>query len=130
MQSFYTAPHSTVVIEQPELHLHPRVQAYLANLFTEAILARQDGEDRNVQFLIESHSEHFVYRLQRLIAEEVLKPDQVALYFCQAGHSGSRIEPLKLDEFGDISNWPDEFFGEEMEDVRLRLKAAADRTAR
>ena len=130
VESFYAAPDSTIVIEQPELHLHPRVQAYLANLFVDAINARENGADRRVQFLIESHSEHFIYRLQRLIAEEVLKPEQVALYFCRSGSEGSIIEPLQLNEFGDISNWPEGFFGDEMEDTRIRLDAAAVRAAK
>ena len=130
VESFYAASDSTVVIEQPELHLHPRVQAFLANLFVEAIHAREKGEDRNVQFLIESHSEHFVYRLQRLIAEEALKPKEVALYFCRTGSDGSIIEPLELNEDGDIINWPENFFGDEMEDVRARMAAAADRASK
>jgi predicted ATPase len=130
VQSFYAEPGSTVVIEQPELHLHPRVQAFLVDLFIEAIRARQNGENRNVQFLIESHSEHFVYRLQRRIAEGTVKPEDVALYFCRPGPEGSIIEPLRLDEDGDILNWPENFFGDEMEDVRARLSAAADRRAK
>jgi predicted ATPase len=127
VECFYAGPESTIVIEQPELHLHPRVQAYLANLFVETIRAREDGKDRKVQLLIESHSEHFIYRLQRLIAEEVVGPEDVALYFCRAGSNGSLIEPLELNEDGDIVNWPKDFFGDEMDDVRVRLAAAAAR---
>ncbi len=127
VECFYAGAESTIVIEQPELHLHPRVQAYLANLFVEAIRTREDGKDRNIQLLIESHSEHFIYRLQRLIAEEVVNPADIALYFCRSAPHGSLIEPLELNEDGDIMNWPKDFFGDEMEDVRVRLAAAAAR---
>lgn len=125
VESFFAAPHSTVVLEQPELHLHPRVQARLADLFVEAIHSREGGQPRHLQFIVESHSEHFVYRLQRLIAEDKVQPAEVALYFCQPGPQGSHIERLRIDSYGNIENWPDHFFGNEMEDVTARLAAAA-----
>jgi predicted ATPase len=60
----------------------------------------------------------------------VVKPEQVALYFCRSGAEGSIIEPLSLNADGDIVNWPENFFGDEMEDTRIRLAAAAARVAR
>ena len=74
VQSFYAPPNSTILMEQPELHLHPRVQKELADFFIAAAGARQETTqgksiERRTQFLIESHSEHFLRRLQRRIAE-------------------------------------------------------------
>lgn len=127
VESFYVPPYSTVVIEQPELHLHPRVQAELADLFIAAIQARERGADRSVQFIVESHSEHFLQRLQRRVAEGVLNVDDVAMYFCEPGPTGSRIRQLRLDLFGEIENWPENFFGNPMDDISARLEAAANR---
>jgi predicted ATPase len=125
VECFYPERNSTVVIEQPELHLHPRVQASLADLFIQAAHAHEGGKPRNMQFLIESHSEHFLYRLQRRIAEGVIKPSEVALYFCVPSQHGSRLMPLEIDDEGDILNWPEDFFGDEMNDLSARLAAVA-----
>lgn len=127
VQSFYAKPNTTVIIEQPELHLHPAVQQNLADLFIAAVKSREDGEDRNVQFIIESHSEHFLRRLQRRIAEENITKEEVAIYLCGAGASGSAITPLQVDLFGNILNWPPNFFGDQMIDIAEMQKAAIQR---
>jgi hypothetical protein len=127
VQCFYAPPHSTVVIEQPELHLHPAVQQNLADLFITATKAREDGKDRGVQFLVESHSEHFLRRLQRRIAEQEIREEDVAIYFCDSGSEGSMIEPLKLDAYGNIRNWPDDFFGDQMTDIAAMQQAGIRR---
>jgi len=127
VQCFYAPPRTTILLEQPEIHLHPRVQSELADLFIEAIHSREDGSDRSVQLIIESHSEHFLRRLQRRVAEEMIKPEEVALYFCHDSSEGAVLQPLKVNLFGDIENWPDDFFGDEMADLTARMDAATKR---
>lgn len=127
VESFYVAPHSSVIIEQPELHLHPKVQAELADLFIEAIHSRENGADRSIQFIIESHSEHFLQRLQRRIAEGELSPEDVAIYFCEAGADGSTLRELKVNLLGEIDGWPENFFGDPMADLYARLEAASNK---
>ena len=65
VQSFYSPANSTILMEQPELHLHPRVQKELADFFIAAAGAREPTTpgksiERKTQFLIESHSAHFL----------------------------------------------------------------------
>lgn len=129
VESLYVPRRSIVIFEQPEIHLHPRVQADLADLFVDAIRARENGIPRECQFIVESHSEHFLQRLQRRIAEEELSPDDAALYFVHTDGATARIEALKVDLFGNILNWPDGFFGDEMIDLVARSEAQARRTA-
>lgn len=124
VQAFYCQPNSTVWMEQPEIHLHPQVQAELADVFISAIRSRQDGSPRNVQLIIESHSEHFLNRLQRRIAEGDLAPDDVAIYFCKREGGAAELEPLNVNLYGDIENWPNNFFGDEMADLTARTVAA------
>jgi hypothetical protein len=129
VQCFYAQPHTTLLLEQPEIHLHPSVQMTLADLFIEAVQSREGGQDRAIQLIVESHSEHFLRRLQRRVAEQMIEADQVALYFCGRGKDGALLEPLKVNLFGDIENWPDDFFGDEMGEVSARMDAAAKRQA-
>ncbi|MFX3551082.1 DUF3696 domain-containing protein [Ralstonia mannitolilytica] len=127
VQAFYAPPGSTVWMEQPEIHLHPQVQAELADAFISATQAAEGGRPRNVQLIIESHSEHFLARLQRRVAEGILSPDDVAIYFCSRAGSKAEIEPLRINEFGEIENWPEHFFGDEMQDVMARTIAAMNK---
>jgi len=127
VQAFYCPSNSTVWMEQPEIHLHPQVQAELADVFISATQAREGGRPRDVQLIVESHSEHFLNRLQRRVAEEVVRPEDVAVYFCRRVGSATELEPLRLNMFGEIENWPEHFFGDEMADIAGRTMAAMRR---
>lgn len=127
VQAFYCPPHSTVWMEQPEIHLHPQVQAELADVFISATQAREHGRPRGVQLIVESHSEHFLNRLQRRVAEGDVKPEDLAVYFCHRAGSATELEPLRLNMFGEIENWPAHFFGDEMADIAGRTLAAMQR---
>ena len=72
---YYVPEGSTVLMEQPEIHLHPSVQSGLADVMLNV------AEVRNVQIIVESHSEHLMRRLQRRVAEEEASSDDVKLYF-------------------------------------------------
>ena len=123
----YVPKGSTVLLEQPEIHLHPLAQAGLADVILHA------ATYRNVQVVFESHSEHLLLRLQRRIAEGRIEAGDVALYFCGVSGGASAIEALALDEYGNVRNWPDRFMGDafgetaQAELARLeRMQSAAE----
>ena len=118
---YYTPEGSTLILEQPGIHLHPKVQSQLADLLIEVVT------ERNLQILVESHSEHLLNRLQRRIAEEKINVDKTALYFCHNDEGVSNIQRLEMDEFGNISNWPENFFGNEMGELFARAEAEMER---
>ena len=107
----YVPEGSTLILEQPGIHLHPKAQADLADLFLEVI------KERNLQILVESHSEHLLTRLQRRIAEKQIGHDDVTLYFCRNTDGVSTIEQLEISELGDIKSWPEDFFGDVIGDM-------------
>ena len=100
-----------ISIEQPEVHIHPRLQADLGDLLVEAIKSEK-------QFIIETHSEHLILRLQRLVRKKQIKPEDVSVIYVSRGPEGAKAERLRLDEEGDfIDEWPNGFFLERLREL-------------
>lgn len=93
VQCFYAPPGSIIIMEQPEIHLHPSAQSALADVMIDAINSREDGIDRNVQLIIETHSEHFLRRLQRRIAEDRVEQIRVSAYFANIARMPATLDP-------------------------------------
>lgn len=94
-----------LLVEQPEIHLHPSAQADLADLFVE-------NARHNRQFIIETHSEHFILRLRRRVAEGRLKPEKVRIFAVEKKGGQTRITQLNLKRSGHFEEWPQGFFEE------------------
>lgn len=124
VQCFYAPCNSIIILEHPEIHLHPSAQAALADVMLDVINSKENGMDRNIQLIIESHSEYFLRRLQRRIAEDVVSEEKVSAYFANVSGMPANLEPLQVDNFGNIKNWPKNFFGNEMEDITGQAEAA------
>lgn len=124
VQCFYAPEGSIILMEQPEIHLHPSAQSALADVMIDVINSRENGNDRNIQLVIETHSEHFLRRLQRRIAEDAISQEEVSVYFANNSKTPATLEPLQIDIFGNIKNWPENFFGDEMGDITEQAKAA------
>lgn len=103
---------SLTAIEQPELHLHPALQAEIADLFVESAV-----HDRNT-FILETHSEHLVLRLQRLVREGRLRNSAVSIIYVSQHGKGMKAEALHLDDQGDfVDDWPGGFFPERLREL-------------
>ncbi len=124
VQCFYAPAGSIILMEQPEIHLHPNAQSALADVMIDVINSRENGVDRNIQLIIETHSEHFLRRLQRRVAENSVSQKKVSAYFANISQTPAMLDPLQIDRFGNIKNWPENFFGDEMGDITEQAKAA------
>ncbi len=127
VQCFYAPPGSIVLMEHPELHLHPSAQSALADVIIDVVNSREHGADRKIQLIIETHSEHFLRRLQRRIAEDTLSASDVSAYFANVSRTFAMLDPLEVDLLGNVRNWPDHFFGDEMADIAGQAQAAQKR---
>ena len=102
-----------ISIEQPEVHVHPRLQADIGDLLAEAI-----KEPRQNRFIVETHSEHLILRLQRLIRKRLLEPEDVLVIYVSRRPEGAKAERLHLDEDGDfVDDWPNGFFTERLREL-------------
>lgn len=103
---------SVICIEQPELHLHPRLAANLAELL---VATATDGN----QIIAETHSENILLRVQRLVREGQIAASDVAILFVDnTPGKGASITRLHLDDEGDLQErWPGGFFDDRLADV-------------
>jgi len=111
------------IYEQPELHLHPRPQANLADF----LLSLTDAGHK---FLVETHSDHFINRLRRRIAEDTSGEvrDRVQILFVhRPGGRPTIVEQLELDEYGSIVNWPATFLPEAADEAAAIVRAGLEK---
>ena len=118
---YYVPEGSTVLMEQPEIHLHPAVQSGLADVMLNVATVR------NLQIVVESHSEHLMRRLQRRVAEERASSEDVKLYFVSSNRGTAQLSDLRLNQWGEIQNWPEHFFGDEMGEIAAITEASLKR---
>lgn len=112
---------STLVFEQPELHLHPKVQTLLGDFFLSMALC-------NKQCIIETHSEYLIDRLRFRIAAATPEKElnsQAKIYFVEKPSESSQFREVVINEYGAISDWPEGFFDQSQQQAEQILRAAA-----
>ncbi len=110
-------PDDLLLIENPEVHLHPAGQSRMGEFLAEAANA-------GVQVLIETHSDHILNGIRRAVRKGSLEADAAALYFFRPRHEAeesgvAQVESLAMDADGNIDNWPDGFFDQFDRDMNV-----------
>jgi predicted ATPase len=105
---------SVIILEEPENKLHPKIQGNLIELLADVI------KEKGNSIIIETHSEHFLLRIQKLIRENKLNPDDVAINYVYLDENGdgSKIDHMQLDKKGlFINTWRHGFFNERLNEI-------------
>jgi predicted ATPase len=124
---------STLIFEQPELHLHPRAQSLLADFFISLIIAEK-------QCIVETHSEYIIDKIRYRIASDIFScrklfsdepveslQDMTKIYFLEKKDADCEFTPIDINEYGVMSDWPEGFFDESQELALDLMSAAAER---
>ena len=125
VEGFYSPPGCTFLIEQPEIHLHPKAQATLGDLLVD--LSKNDR-----QVIVETHSEHLINRVQLRIADETIDRSDVAIYYFEATEQGTQIREVGLTEYGQYvsETLPEDFFNEDFAEAYSITKVILERKKR
>lgn len=124
--SLLAEPDTTLIFEQPEIHLHPKVQTLLADFF---LSMTRLGK----QCVVETHSEYLINRLRfRTAAAGDSNPWVSALkvYFVERPSEGSVFREVKINEYGAVVDWPEGFFDQSQREAEAILLAAAKKRKR
>lgn len=112
-------PGQLVYLEQPELHLHPRAQANLAQPLI-------DAANRGVKVVVETHSDLLLTRIKTLVAEEAIDPAKLILHWFSRGDDGiTKIDSKELDKVGAYGEFPIDFSDVFFEEDRRYINAAS-----
>lgn len=117
IQCLAASPGSIVLLEQPEIHLHQKLQAHLADFLLQMV-------KRGVRIIAETHSELMIMRLRRRIAESSEGLEKLlAVYFATAG----QLTKIPIDSKGNVGLWPSSFFDQGLHEMRALAQAQARR---
>jgi hypothetical protein len=112
---------STLLIEQPELHLHPSVQLRLAEFLAACALTGR-------QVVVETHSEHLVNGIRLLASRGWVQPERdVALSFIEKDEYGTRVTEIPITQDGTITRWPRHFFDEAEQTLSSILRSKVNK---
>lgn len=118
---------SILVFEQPEIHLHPKLQSNLADFMLKLAISGK-------RVLVETHSDYFIHRLRRRIAEDKSDKlrDKISILFVRppSEGKGAVVEPLHVDKYGVIENWPPDFFPESGDEAEAIIRASLEKRKR
>jgi energy-coupling factor transporter ATP-binding protein EcfA2 len=111
-------PGATLLIEEPEIHLHPKAQAELAEVLTE------EAEAHGKQMIMATHSEHILSRLLTLVAEKKLSKDDLAVYSFEKDDDGTcTASEIEVTDSGQVIGGLKGFFDTNLDEMDRYVKA-------
>jgi predicted ATPase len=132
VEGLLAPPGRTLIVEQPEIHLHPKMQAELADFLIDvANIRKSKSQDETSKYertiIVETHSEYLMNRIRRRISEGEVSHSDVAIYFVEAGEgrkASATVRGINIPANGDFE-WPRDFYENDLNDALAFFKNAA-----
>lgn len=107
-----------IVIEQPELHLHPAAHNCVAAMFANTSLSN------NHRYIIETHSKNILLGIRSAVVNKSipLKKEDVVIYFVDDSEGSASLREITINDNGELSDWPEGVFNEAYEQIKLLHK--------
>ena len=119
VQGFTSPPNATLLLEQPEIHLHPKAQCIMGDLLVD--IAKTD----NKRLIIETHSDLLIERVCKhiLLRDETrISPEDIIIYYFEPSREGTIVRPITVNENAQYENFPEGFFEERFEEALARAE--------
>ena len=99
------------IVEQPVLHIHPAAHQSVAVRIVESAI------EMGRSFLVETHSYNFILAIRDMVADpsNPLKPENVIIYSVEQDNGDSWLKSITINEYGELSDWPEGVFAESYE---------------
>lgn len=112
-----TPQNETVLLSEPEAHLHPKAQCELTRMLLTV------AKKENIQFFIETHSEHVLHTILNAVARGEWAPADVALYYFRNENGTAEVGRREINEFGQVDGGLPDFFEQSLSELTDYLKA-------
>jgi len=121
VECFLAPRGSLLLVEHPEIHLHPKVQSDLGDMLIEA--------SKEKTLMVETHSEHLLSRVRRRVAEGKISKSDVAIYYFSPRPKGTRVHEVRINDLGQFEpeTWPEGFFAEDLEEAMAHFRVIAEK---
>ena len=100
VESVLAAPNRRLLVQQPEVHLHPRAQAALGTFFTKLVAAQHKS------FVIETHSDFLLDRVRQEVANRTIKSEDVLILFLERESVETTVHQITVDDSGNVVGAP------------------------
>jgi len=112
-----TARNETILLSEPEAHLHPKAQCELTRMLLTV------AKKENIQFFIETHSEHVLHTILNAVAKGEWNRDEVALHYFQNKNGTAEVSKREINQFGQVDGGLPDFFEQSLAELTDYLKA-------
>lgn len=112
-----TAPQGSILLSEPEAHLHPKAQSELTSLLLKI------SQKENRQFVIETHSEHVLHAFLHAVAKGDLEKSKLAIYYFENDQGTAKVVPLEIDDLGRVKGGLPGFFEHSLAELSDYLDA-------